>query len=180
MVRLRSCAALVVFQACVSGVGEHSIGNDVLGLAHSILSSGVGAFIGALWNVSDKASALLMSFLFRELTTAAMATHGPMSHALGSMPTLSIADCLRRAQVRLYQTDAGTAKAAFKDFRDACVTLDPAHISPRHRGKIIGTLDEVILVEQEGFYYRHPFFWAPFVLVGHGAQHLDISYSQDI
>src|SRR3569833_503593 len=127
LVPLRSRAALVVFQACVSGVGESSLGNDVLGFAHSVLSSGAGAFLGALWNVSDKGSALLMSFLFRELTgaaaTAPAATSGAESSA-GASTTL--AACLRRAQIKLYQTDAPTAKAVLEDFGAACTALEAA------------------------------------------------------
>jgi CHAT domain-containing protein len=180
LVRLRSRAALVVFEACVSGVGEGSLGNDVLGFAHSVLSSGAGAFLGALWEVSDKASAMLMSFLFREITAAvaAAAATAPATTSRAQAPTgaASLAACLRKAQIRLYQTDARTAKAVLEDFRAACMALDPARISPSHLRKILNTLDVVVEEEEDGqgqYDYSHPFFWAPFVLVGHGGQRLE-------
>ncbi|KAL2127636.1 hypothetical protein VTI74DRAFT_10377 [Chaetomium olivicolor] len=158
LVPLRSRAALVVFQACVSGVGESSLGNDVLGFAHSVLASGAGAFVGALWNVSDVASAMLMAFLFREITAAAAGTDS------------SLGACLRRAQTRLYRTDASVAGKVLEEFRDACAELDdPALINPGHKRKILNTLKGVTPAE---FDFSHPFFWAPFVLVGHGGQRL--------
>lgn len=172
LVRLRSRAVLVVFEACVSGVGEGSLGNDVLGFAHSVLSSGAGAFLGALWEVSDKASAMLMSFLFRELTAvAAPATTSTQTSASAT----SLAACLRRAQIRLYHTDARTAKAVLGDFRAACIALDPARVSPGHLKKILNSLDDVIAEEGGGEHsdYSHPFFWAPFILVGHGGQRIE-------
>ncbi|KAH7139870.1 CHAT domain-containing protein [Dactylonectria estremocensis] len=169
LVRLRSHAALVVFEACVSGVGEGSLGNDVLGFAHSVLSSGASAFLGALWEVSDKASAMLMSFFFRELTaTAAPSTTSGSQAPAGPS---SLAACLRRAQIRLYQSDARTAKAVLEDFRAACTALDPTHISTAHLKKILNALNAVIAREDGDvqFDYSHPFFWAPFVLVGHAS-----------
>lgn len=65
--RLHSQIALAVFEACVSGLGEETVGNDMLGFSHTVLSSGALAFLGALWSVSDEASALLMVYFFRAL-----------------------------------------------------------------------------------------------------------------
>ncbi|KAK3301888.1 CHAT domain-containing protein, partial [Chaetomium strumarium] len=162
LVPLRSRAALVVFQACVSGVGESSLGNDVLGFAHSVLASGAGAFVGALWNVSDLASAMLMAFLFREVTATQTAAGGGASSTL--------AGCLRRAQMRLYRIDASTARAVLQDFRDACAGLDDrAFDRPGHKRKILNQLNGITPEECD---FSHPFFWAPFVLVGHGGQTL--------
>jgi len=179
LVPLRSHAALAVFEACVSGVGESSIGNDVLGFAHSVLSSGVGAFVGALWNVSDKASAMLMSFFFRELTAAVATPTTPTSDGGEGAKALagssSLANCLRRAQIRLYHADTHTAKAILDDLRDACRASDPAHINPVHLKKILNTLDAVMMDEEDwhkSLDYSHPFFWAPFVLVGYGGRRL--------
>src|SRR3569833_2780321 len=130
----------------------------------------------------DKGAALLMSFLFRELTgaaaTAPAATSGAESSA-GASTTL--AACLRRAQIKLYQTDAPTAKAVLEDFGAACTALEaPAHISRGHKTKILNTLHAAIAAaaiaaEAGQRQYSHPFFWAPFVLVGHGGQRLKIS-----
>lgn len=177
LVRLRSRAALVVFEACVSGVGEASLGNDVLGFTHSVLSSGAGAFLGALWSISDMMSAMLMSFLFRELAEAATAAAAPATSSDAKAPagTSSLAACLRRAQIRLYQADAPMVKAVLQDFRAACTALDPACIDHSHLKKFLNTLDITITIiededESGSFDYSHPYFCAPFVLVGHGGQ----------
>ncbi|KAM0543696.1 hypothetical protein ACHAPJ_012145 [Fusarium lateritium] len=118
LVQLRSHATLVVFEACVSGVGE-----------------GAGAFLGALWEVSDKASTMLMSFLFRELTAT-------VSQDPAEPP--SLAACQRRAQIRLYQSDARIVKAVLEDFKVACVALDPAQISPFQLRKISNVLHTLV------------------------------------
>ena len=51
--------ALVVFAACLSGMGQGTLGSDILGFAHAVLGTGCAAYLGALWNVDDRASAEL-------------------------------------------------------------------------------------------------------------------------
>ncbi|KAK0262335.1 hypothetical protein LTR35_017724, partial [Friedmanniomyces endolithicus] len=49
LARMHSNASLIIFEACVSGLGEESIGNDLLGFSHAVLASGATAFLGGLW-----------------------------------------------------------------------------------------------------------------------------------
>jgi CHAT domain-containing protein len=173
LVPLRSRAALVVFSACISGSGNGYLGDDVLVFAQSVLSSGAGAFLVTLWEVPDMALAMLMSFFFRELTAGIAAAAPGTTQSLADTP--SLAACLRKAQIRLYRADAHVAKEVLEDFRAACMALDLAHISPDHLKTILNTLDAAIAEEDADgkFDYSHPFFWAPFVLVGSGGQRLE-------
>jgi CHAT domain-containing protein len=59
--------ALVTLSACESGLGRVVGGDEVLGFPRSFLSAGTAALITSLWPVSDDATALLMSTLYREL-----------------------------------------------------------------------------------------------------------------
>ncbi|KAH6708753.1 hypothetical protein BKA61DRAFT_579760 [Leptodontidium sp. MPI-SDFR-AT-0119] len=62
LARLHSNATLVIFEAHVSGLGEESIGNDLLGFSHAVLASGAIAFLGRLWKaklIDEKLAAQL-------------------------------------------------------------------------------------------------------------------------
>ncbi|KFY97541.1 hypothetical protein V500_02027 [Pseudogymnoascus sp. VKM F-4518 (FW-2643)] len=165
LVKLEGRATLVVFEACLSGLGE-SVGNEVLGFSYSILSSGASSFIGSLWKVSDLASACIMSFLFAELLK------------IGSEPDSSFASCLRRAQKQLYKADASEIISILKRFKTVCEQLDTETenkiLAKAQLRKILNALDAAIKDEGDenetgGHPYAHPFFWAPFVLVGCGS-----------
>lgn len=145
LARMRSDASLVVFEACVSGAGEESIGNDLLGFSHSVLASGATAFVGGLWEVSDKASALLMRFFFKELKR--------------NKEGKSLARCWRNAQASLYHLNTAGAVAVLKDLRKNSI------------GQCERTINSAIEVgRKSGVSYTHPFYWAPFLMMGYGGR----------
>ncbi|KAK5713662.1 hypothetical protein LTR15_011362 [Elasticomyces elasticus] len=155
LAKFRSCALVVVFAACLSGLGRATQGNDILGFSHAILQSGALNYMGALWNVSDIGTMMLM-FSFHER----LATDGG---------TASIAECWRYAQAEMYDLDGPRAVAMLKRLRD--YVADEL--------KDVESLNYVIRdVQQEGlefceFDFQHPYFWAPFRLVGYGAVKLN-------
>lgn len=59
--------ALVTLSACESGLGRIARGDEVLGFTRSFLEAGSSSLIASLWPVSDSATELLMSRLYREL-----------------------------------------------------------------------------------------------------------------
>jgi CHAT domain-containing protein/predicted negative regulator of RcsB-dependent stress response len=59
--------ALVTLSACESGLGRVAGGDEVLGFPRAFLSAGASALIASLWPVSDDATEVLMSALYREL-----------------------------------------------------------------------------------------------------------------
>jgi hypothetical protein len=87
--RLHSQASLVCFAACVSGLGEDNINNDLLGFSHAVIASGASTFLGGLWQVDDLATMILMIFFHRAIEE--------------QKPDVSLAACWRQAQVRLYE-----------------------------------------------------------------------------
>ncbi|EXJ76151.1 uncharacterized protein A1O5_00659 [Cladophialophora psammophila CBS 110553] len=172
--RMRSSAALVIFEACVSSLGEETVGNDMLGFSHIVLSSGASAFLGALWSVSDEASALLMVYFFRALKDARE------SKAKEGIKPVSIVRCWRTAQLQLYEAHASSAISTFQEMADQCQdaekaqkqpdgTKRPALISRSQSKRFRNALRSMVeTIETEGANYKHPFYWAPYVLVGNG------------
>lgn len=158
LAKLRSKAALVVFGSCVSGLGEHTIGNDMLGFSHAVLASGASSFLGGLWGVDDLASMLLLIFFHRNIVKREN----------------NLAECFRQAQVELYQMNQSTTKATLEQLLAEWKEAEnqnqiPSKINRQARYSIEYAIDEIDLVDTD---FTHPRFWAPFVLVGHGGLYL--------
>jgi CHAT domain-containing protein len=62
----RSNADLIVFSACLSGLG-HLVGNECLGFSHVLLEAGCSSYLGSLWEVDDIATLLLMFMFFQKI-----------------------------------------------------------------------------------------------------------------
>ncbi|KIW98994.1 uncharacterized protein Z519_00657 [Cladophialophora bantiana CBS 173.52] len=153
--RMRSSAALVIFEACVSGLGEETVGDDMLGFSHIVLSSGASAFLGALWTPEK-------------------------NKAEEAIKSVSIVRCWRTAQLQLYEANASRAISTFQEMADQCQeaekaqkqpdgTKRPALVSRSQSKRFQNALRSMVeTIETEGVDYKHPFYWAPYVLVGNG------------
>lgn len=60
-------AQLVVLSACRSALGQRVRGEGLLSLARGFLYAGAGAVLATLWDVDDRASALLLSRFYRAM-----------------------------------------------------------------------------------------------------------------
>src|SRR6185503_10008124 len=58
---------LVLLSACRSGVGKRSGGDDIVGLTRSLLYAGTPGVISTLWDIDDRATALLMETFYERL-----------------------------------------------------------------------------------------------------------------
>lgn len=163
LVKVHSNASLVIFEACVSGLGEESIGNDLLGFSHAVLASGAAAFLGGLWSVSDLASALLIVFLFEELK--------------GAKTGKSLARCWREAQKRLYNLEVAEAAMILEEMKEDCIQAYKAQWIDRNVVIQLGRTLTITIgeVQKRGTSFKHPFYWAPFVLMGHAGRALELS-----
>ncbi|KAH9208254.1 CHAT domain-containing protein [Leptodontidium sp. 2 PMI_412] len=160
LARLHSNATLIIFEACVSGLGEESIGNDLLGFSHAVLASDATAFLGGLWKVSDEASALLMLFLAEEVRT--------------NKGSKSLARCWRNAQIRLYKLNVEGEVAILEDMKNCLEAYQAKLIDEKLAAQLRQTVEDFIEDVQElGANFAHPFYWAPFVLMGHSGLVLD-------
>jgi CHAT domain-containing protein len=152
--RLHSQASLVCFAACVSGLGEDNIGNDLLGFSHAVIASGASTFLGGLWEVEDLATMILMIFFHRAVKE--------------QKTDVSLAACWRQAQVRLYELTKPELRVLLEELVTAWDKAvydgrSPPGISLQPRAAIRN-----ILEDDDECDFTHPFYWAAFVLVGHG------------
>ncbi len=79
---------LVVVSACESALGDHSRGDELIGLTRAFLYAGSPAVVTSLWPVDDAATAELMGYFYRHLGQGAAA-----------------AEALRQAQLQVMAKD---------------------------------------------------------------------------
>lgn len=153
MSAIQSNVNLLVFAACLSGFGKATIGSEVLGFSHVVLSTGCQAYIGSLWKVSDFGSMLIMSLFYRHLKES---------------PQWTVAEAMRAAQLDLLQLDAEKAGILLDQMLENWASTDvtgprPADFVPDAEFLLL-TL-KMILSQLD---WSSPFYWAPFTLVGYG------------
>ena len=95
-ISLEKCR-LAVLSACESGVPRMHDGGEMTGLPNAFLLSGARSVIASLWPVDDRATYLLMRYLYEEWSGGA-----------GTEPSPAVA--LTKARGRLKQTDRTTAR----------------------------------------------------------------------
>jgi CHAT domain-containing protein len=153
MSAIRSSVHLLVFAACLSGLGKSTFGSEVLGFSHVVLSTGCQAYIGSLWKVSDFGSMLIMTLFYRHLS---------------SMPHLPVAELMRKAQLDLLQLNSDKAGMLLDGMLENWTSTEvegrsPAEFVPDAEF-LLFTLKLII----DQLDWSSPFYWAPFTLVGYG------------
>jgi CHAT domain-containing protein len=153
MSSIHSKVSLLVFAACLSGLGKATTGNEVLGFSHVVLSTGCQAYIGTLWKVSDFGSMLIMTLFYRLLKDE---VH------------LSVAEVLRRAQLELIGLDSEKVGLLLDGMLENWTApgdqdRSPAEFVPDAQFLLLTT--KMILGQLD---WTSPFYWAPFTLMGYG------------
>jgi CHAT domain-containing protein len=133
-------ANLVVLSACNTGQGETTGGDDVLGLTRGLLASGARAAVVSLWPVDDVSTSLLMGEFYRRLHT-------------GHTPRLA----LKLAQK--YLRDLSPAQIDEESGVLETRLGNQCNLTSRHLGNHRFASSRLRD-------FSHPYFWAPFILVG--------------
>ncbi|MGW2490724.1 CHAT domain-containing protein [Streptomyces sp. NPDC001606] len=184
----RLSAALVVLSCCTSGVNGMRPGDELTGLVRSFLTAGAASVIVSQWSVDDLSTSLLMR-AFYERVGAAGSDGAPASLAHALRDAVLRVRSLTRQQVaeltapdtaggltgaepatrRALRIGSAALSADFATARAAlAVSSDPAlrdaalEAEERHEALAAAGLSE----EDRAFPFRHPHYWAPFVLVG--------------
>ena len=135
-------SSLVVLSACETELGKLSSGDELVGLTRAFIYAGTPSVIASLWNVDDSSTAILMASFYKNLKT------------------MSKVEALRQAQLNLIRENVNS---------DLLV---------RRRIGGIGKLGETPAAKATSdsnpnsalasVSTSHPYFWAPFILVGEG------------
>ncbi len=131
---------LVVLSACETALGDTGQdGTEIAGLSYYFLSGGAKAVMSSLWQVNDESTRLLMEQFYSNLAKGT--TESPITKA----------QALRQAQLSLISSNQTTAGNA--DSRSI------VGLRPRPGGRT---------ATRAASGFSHPYYWAPFILIGNG------------
>ncbi len=144
-------ADLVVLSACETAIGETTRGDDVLGLTRGLLAAGARQALVTLWKVDDLSTSLFMGAFYQSLLK-------------GARPS----EALLQAQRYLRELDKDDIGEALKNLEKMAPdkrSRQTVH-QERERHRQRGILLADTPTDTRGDDFSHPYFWAPFVLVG--------------
>ncbi|MGW5070804.1 CHAT domain-containing protein [Streptomyces cyaneofuscatus] len=186
----RLSSALVVLSCCASGLGGLRPGDELTGLVRSFLTSGASSVIVSQWSVDDLSTSLLMRHFYRRLQetrgdgspwTLAHALRAAVVH-LRSLTRQQLAESAsgrsadgltarEPSTARMLRVDAAALGSAdrFPAARAALATsTDPllrdAALEAEERQETLAAVVEGS--GDAGHPFQHPYYWAPFILVG--------------
>ena len=133
-------ASLVVLSACETGLGKLSSGDELVGLTRAFIYAGTPSVVASLWNVEDSSTAQLMASFYKNLKT------------------MTKVEALRHAQLRLIRGQATSELLARRGIGGVGKLGESpaAKLSPDSASPSVSVTTS------------HPYFWAPFILVGEG------------
>jgi CHAT domain-containing protein len=135
-------ADLVVLSACETARGEVTGGDDIVGLTRGLLAAGARAALVSLWPVDDLSTSLFMGEFYRRLRAGENAI-----------------DALQAAQNYLRNMDQASRQDALAESLAPAAANRSVSLTRHFRP------DEAV---PENGDYHHPYYWAPFVLIGRG------------
>jgi CHAT domain-containing protein len=130
-------AELVVLSACQSGLGKHARGESFLGFTQALQLAGARSVCLSRWSVDDLSTALLMERFYQNL--------------LGKRPGL--------------KAPLGKA-AALHEAKDWLRGLSARQVQAESERLTRGKSAKPVPLRKEAKPFAHPYYWAPFVLVG--------------
>ena len=132
-------ASLVVLSACETGLGKLSSGDELVGLTRAFIYAGTPSVVASLWNVEDSSTAQLMASFYKNLKT------------------MTKVEALRQAQLNLIRGNINSDLLARRGIGGVGKLGEvPTPKTPSQDSNPIALSTS------------HPFFWAPFILVGEG------------
>jgi len=132
-------ADLVVLSGCETGLGKLSRGDELVGLTRAFIYAGTPSVVASLWKVEDSSTAALMGSFYKNLKT------------------MSKSEALRQAQLELIHGDVGEKLLAMRGVGGITKSGEAPAVGSLSPGSISISVSTA-----------HPYFWAPFVLVGDG------------
>ena len=153
MSAIHSNVHLLVFAACLSGLGKATFTSEVLGFSHVVLSTGCQAYIGSLWKVSDFGSMLIMTLFYRHLKAS---------------PHMPIAELLQMAQIEVFKLNERSAGELLDEIMENWSQREQNGFSAADFVPEAEYLILTLRMVLDQLDWTSPFFWAPFTLMGYG------------
>ncbi|BAY66012.1 TPR domain protein [Calothrix brevissima NIES-22] len=133
---------LVVLSACETALGgSDQNGIEIQGMSAYFLRDKAKSVMASLWVVSDRSTAQLMQQFYSNLANSA-----------NSKTRITKAEALRQAQLSLLNSNKSTGENTGNG--RGIFELTNPDISSRNENNTSG--------------YSHPYYWAPFILIGNG------------
>jgi CHAT domain-containing protein len=132
-------ASLVVLSACETGLGKLSSGDELVGLTRAFIYAGTPSVVASLWNVEDSSTAQLMASFYKNLKT------------------MSKIEALRQAQLELIRGNINSDFIARRGIGGV------GKLGEVPQANTVSANTDAVAVSTS-----HPYFWAPFILVGEG------------
>jgi CHAT domain-containing protein len=133
---------LVVLSACETALGgPDSDGVEISGISYYFLNSGAEAVMASLWLVNDSSTSQLMQNFYSNLAQGT--EQAPMTKA----------QALRQAQLSMLRGNASTTE----------------NTNPRANIQLgINSGSQTASTSSPTSGFSHPYYWAPFILIGNG------------
>lgn len=142
--RVRLDAELVTLSGCETGQGALRRGDELIGLVRAFMYAGTPSVLVSLWPVDDLSTRFLMEQFYRELT-AGVTKAGALRCAQRCLMALT------EAQVREQLSESG---------------LDGSAINRELARLRLAANEEGDKEESRWRPFAHPYYWAPFSLIG--------------
>src|SRR5262249_45023965 len=140
-------ASLVVLNACETGLGKLSSGDELVGLTRAFIYAGTPSVVASLWNVEDSSTAQLMASFYKNLKT------------------MSKVEALRQAQLGLIRGSLSSELLARRAIGGVGKLGEASNLQAVSSESSLSSSSrsDSIFVSTS-----HPYFWGPFILVGEG------------
>ncbi|MGI5229860.1 CHAT domain-containing protein [Actinoallomurus sp. CA-142502] len=185
-------AGLITLSACESGVSGRRLGDELIGLARSLIYAGAASVLVSLWAVDDLSTSLLMRGFYSGLVEGRSRAEA-LSLAQRRLRATSLADVIdycseavatahdtMPSSVRLLlerniadaRYRAGDYVAACADYERLADAVPPGLSEHRRltaavaRSRAASRYREAASPDYLLTPYAHPYYWAPFVLIG--------------
>jgi len=145
-------ADLVVLSGCETALGKISRGDEMVGLTRAFIYAGTPSVVASLWKVEDSSTAALMGSFYKNLKT------------------MSKAEALRKAQLELIRGKVGSQLLAMRGVGGITKSGEASGVKASSPGSVTVPVSSSTSLSQISVPVSsaHPYFWAPFVLVGDG------------
>lgn len=190
---LRLRADLVTLSACQTAVNERRPGDELIGLTRALIFAGTPSAVVSLWAVDDMSTGFLMRAFYALLLGSAQlskaeALREAQRQLRGADIRTLLGDCDRRLAAaadeerrRWLRLERADILAAGHDFEAACAAYD-AELAETGSGRLpVGRLRRTLKLlrfqarhapalgigpDLDRRPFEHPYYWAPFLLIG--------------